>query len=66
MFEEIREIIHEPAVVHESTETEFSLPCSLREVHDPENANTQFWRLKTEKPASKVDRLQEDNIIKCA
>ncbi|OZC06196.1 hypothetical protein X798_06818 [Onchocerca flexuosa] len=58
----MREVIHEPAVVHESIETEFSLPCSLREVHDSENANTQFWRLKTEKSAIKVDKLQEDNI----
>ncbi|VDO48224.1 unnamed protein product, partial [Onchocerca flexuosa] len=60
--EEIRDVIHEPVVVHESTEPEFSILCSLREVYDPENANTQFLRLMAEKTASKVDKLREDNI----
>ncbi|VDK85714.1 unnamed protein product [Onchocerca ochengi] len=48
-------------VIHESIQTEFSVPCSF-EVYDSENANAEFWRLMAGKFASELDKLREDNI----
>ncbi|KAL4003372.1 hypothetical protein ACH3XW_7340 [Acanthocheilonema viteae] len=48
-------------VIHESIETEFSIPCSL-EAYDSENANVQFWRFMAGKFASELDKLRADNL----
>lgn len=48
-------------MIHESIETELSVPCSF-EVYDSENADMKFWRLTAGKFASELDKLREDNV----
>uniref|UniRef100_A0A915PYF7 Uncharacterized protein n=1 Tax=Setaria digitata TaxID=48799 RepID=A0A915PYF7_9BILA len=52
-------------VVHETTETELSIPCPVPcsvEAHDSENANMEFWRLTAGKLASELDKIRKDNL----
>uniref|UniRef100_A0A0R3S4K9 Uncharacterized protein n=1 Tax=Elaeophora elaphi TaxID=1147741 RepID=A0A0R3S4K9_9BILA len=60
-LEQIKEKEEIRDVIHESVETEFSIPCLL-EAHDSANANMQFWRFMAGKFASELDRLRADNL----
>ncbi|EFO21223.1 hypothetical protein LOAG_07265 [Loa loa] len=48
-------------MLHESIETEFSMPCSL-EAYNLESANMEFWRFVAGKFASELDKLRADNL----
>ncbi|MCP9258253.1 hypothetical protein DINM_002757 [Dirofilaria immitis] len=60
-LEQIKEKKEIRDVIHESIETEISLPC-LFEAYDSEKANLQFWYSMAEKLASECDKLEEDNV----